>query len=338
MRCWSVGLKTAVAPQGTSITDGQLALLRRYHPQVECFFDSDSAGQKAALRFLPLALRAGLEVRFLMLAGAEKLDPDLLFLERGLAAYAEVRKSSLNAMEFAVRSLLPDAAAAGSEQKSRTAQTLFEIVAQADSDVSRTGFIQDIAVHLRIPASALEKDFRTFLARQAGSRFAGNSAPVAPAAPGSATPDAHTKGLESHLLFLCLHHEAVLQGLSRHLPHEWIDATTLPGRLLDRVLSEAQHNGWAGRESLEQLLETEEEKSLAATLLFDAPREENLAKIANEGLRAMQHRFLEPQLRQIELEIASKGTIGDASLISLLKHRTALTRQLQNPPKLTFEP
>ena len=60
IRCWSAGLKTAIAPQGTSITDGQLALLRRYHPQVECFFDSDSAGQKAALRFLPLALRAGL--------------------------------------------------------------------------------------------------------------------------------------------------------------------------------------------------------------------------------------------------------------------------------------
>ena len=50
LRCWSVGLKTAVAPQGTSITDGQLALLRRYHTELECFFDSDSAGQKAALQ------------------------------------------------------------------------------------------------------------------------------------------------------------------------------------------------------------------------------------------------------------------------------------------------
>ena len=337
MRCWSVGLKTAVAPQGTSITDGQLALMRRYHPQVECFFDSDSAGQKAALRFLPLALRAGLEVRFLMLAGAEKLDPDLLFLERGLAAYEEVKKSSLNAMEFAVRSLLPNAAAAGSEQKSRTAQTLFEIVAQAESDVSRTGFIQDISAHLRIPASALEKDFRTYLARQAGSRYASASAPPAPPTAVSTAPDAHTKGLESHLLFLCLHNEAVLHGLSQQLPHEWIDATTLPGRLLDRLMAEVQHNGWTGRESLEQLLETEEEKSFAATLLFDAPGEENMAKITNEGIRAMQHRFLEPQLRQIELEIASKGTIGDASLISLLKQRTAITRQLQNPPKLTFE-
>ena len=34
LRAWSVGLKTAIAPQGTSITDGQLVLLRRYHTQV----------------------------------------------------------------------------------------------------------------------------------------------------------------------------------------------------------------------------------------------------------------------------------------------------------------
>jgi tripartite-type tricarboxylate transporter receptor subunit TctC len=87
IRCWSVGLKAAVAPQGTSITEPQLILLRRYAQQIECFFDSDGAGQKAALRLLPMALKAGLEVRFLTLAGAGKIDPDLLFLEQGLPAY-----------------------------------------------------------------------------------------------------------------------------------------------------------------------------------------------------------------------------------------------------------
>jgi DNA primase len=89
LRCWSVGLKTAVAPQGTSLTDGQLALLRRYHTELECFFDSDSAGQKAALRMLPMALKANIEVRFLTLAGDAKVDPDLLFLEKGIVAFGD---------------------------------------------------------------------------------------------------------------------------------------------------------------------------------------------------------------------------------------------------------
>ncbi len=333
LRCWSVGLRTAIAPQGTSITEGQLALLRRYHSQVECFFDSDSAGQKAALRFLPLALKAGLEARFLMLAGAEKLDPDLLFLERGLAAYEEVRKASLGAMEFAVHSLLPPDAASGTEQKVRTAQALYAIIGQAESDVARTGFIQDIARHLRMAPSALEHDFRSYLGRQSGSRFA--PAPTAEAAPPTPRGD-HTRGLEAHLLFLCLHYEPLLLALSHQMPHEWIDATTLAGRLLNRFLAEAQHALWPGRDQLDQLLESQEEKTLVATLLFDAPGDEDVAKMANEGVRAMQRRFLEPQLRQIELEIASKGAIGDPSLSSLLKQRTDLTRQLVNPPKLTL--
>ncbi len=335
MRCWSVGLKTAIAPQGTSITEGQLALLRRYHPEVECFFDSDAAGQKAALRFLPMALKAGLEVRFLMLAGAEKLDPDLLFLERGLAAYDEVKKNSLSAMAFACRSVLPDAATASAEQKSRAATALYEIIAQTDSDVTRMSFLHEIALNLRVPPGALERDLRAFLARQSGSRFA----PPQPASASAAAlaTESDGKSTEAHLLFLCLHHESLLLALSHQLPHEWIDQSHTAGRLLDRILGEAAHNGWPGREQLDQLLETQEEKSLVASLLFEAAGDDDLAKMADEGLRSLQRRFLEPRLRQIELEIASKGTNGDSDLLSLLKQRAEITRQLHRPPKLSLD-
>jgi DNA primase len=335
LRCWSVGLKTAIAPQGTSITDGQLALLRRYHPQVECFFDSDSAGQKAALRFLPMALKAGLEVRFLMLAGAEKLDPDLLFLEKGLAAYDEVKRGSLSAMDFACRSLLPNPSAASAEQKSRAASALFEIIVQTESDVTRTSFLSEIAGFLRVAPGSLERDLRAFQARQSGSRFA----PAGPASAQAPKPvaDAHGKATEAHLLFLCLHHESLLNALATLLPHEWIDTSHTAGSLLDRILAEAAHNGWTGRESLDQLLETEEEKTLVASLMFEVPADDDLAKIANEGLRSLQRRFLEPRQRQIELEIASKGgTDGESDLLSLLKQRTEITRQLRNPPKLSL--
>jgi len=334
LRCWSVGLQTAIAPQGTSITDGQLALLRRYHPQVECFFDSDSAGQKAALRFLPMALKAGLEVRFLMLAGSEKLDPDLLFLEKGLAAYDEVKRGSLSAMDFACRSLLPNPATASAEQKSRAATALFEIIVQADSDVTRTSFLSEIAGFLRVAPGALERDLRAYQARQSGSRFANPNPAPAPAA--QPVADARGKATEAHLLFLCLHHESLLHALAHQLPHEWIDTSHTAGRLLDRILAEAAHNGWAGRENLDQLLETEEEKTLVASLLFEAAADDDLTKVANEGLRSLQRRFLEPRQRQIELEIASKGPDVESDLLSLLKQRAEITRQLRNPPKLSL--
>ncbi len=178
LRCWSVGLKTAVAPQGTAITEGQLALLRRYHAEVECFFDSDQAGQKAALRMLPMALKAGIEVRFLTLAGEAKLDPDLLFLERGIAAYDEVRRSALSAMAFACRASLPSPAAASSEQRSRAAQSVLAIIAAAESEVSRAAFISEAAALLKLPAAALQGDLRRMVGKAGAAGAASRGAPT----------------------------------------------------------------------------------------------------------------------------------------------------------------
>jgi DNA primase len=343
LRCWSVGLQTAIAPQGTSITDGQLILLRRYHPQVECFFDSDSAGQKAALRFLPLALKAGLEVRFLMLAGAEKLDPDLLFLERGLEAYDAVKKQSLGAMEFAVRSLLPRGQQASIEERAAAVGKLAEIIAHSQSEMIRDSLAIQVETLLVFRGSTpvREEVNRQVRKQSISTRFASpqesdgagattQSATKAPAA------DAHTRGTEEHLLYLGLHHEPLLVALASQLPPDWIDTSSLAGQLLERLIAEVQHNGWPGRDHLDQLLENQEEKTLVATLLFETPGDEDLVKFANEGLRALQRRALEPRQREIELEIASQGTNGAPHLFSLLKQRAEIIRQLQNPPRLVI--
>jgi DNA primase len=333
MRCWSVGLKTAIAPQGTAITEGQLVLLRRYQTQVECFFDSDSAGQKASLRFLPMALKAGLEVRFLTLAGADKIDPDLLFRERGLAAYEEVKRSALSAMAFACRAVLPAAATASPETKSRAAQTLFEVVAAAESEVARSEFLNEVSIHLRLPVAAIQKDFQVFLQRQ-HRQAAARPTPVENAA-GTATPIG-TRAItpEHHLLMLCLHFEHLLGPLSTALPHDWIDLSQPAGVLLNRFLGEAEHGHWPGRDHLDALLETPEERSLVAALIFTTPVIDDPVKVTVEGLRQLRARALEPRLRQIELALATTHADSNSDPISLLKARSELHRQLREPISL----
>ncbi len=330
LRCWSVGLKTAIAPQGTSITEGQLVLLRRYHTQVECFFDSDSAGQKAALRFLPMALKAGLEIRFLTLAGDGKVDPDLLFLEKGLAAYDEVKRNAQSAMTFACRAALPDPLTASAEQKSRAAQTVFEIIAHAESEMSRAGFITETSSLLRIPVAAAQKDFQTFVqrqSRQAASRPAAHQ-PEAPA-PTSPALNAHTS--ERDLLSLCLHFESIGKPLSAVLPHEWIDVSHPSGVLLNRFLSEFEHDLWPGKDHLDTLLESDAERAIVASLLFETPSFEDPTKVAQEGLKQLRARALEPRLRQIELALANPHADIESDPISLLKERSELQRLLRQP-------
>jgi len=327
LRCWQVGLQTVVAPQGTAITDTQLVLLRRFQPQIECFLDGDAAGQKAAMRLLPMALKAGLEVKFLVLAPG--MDPDSLFRERGRAAYDEVRGQALSAMAFACHSLLPDPAAASPEQKSRAAQALFALVINSEFEVARTEFLTEGAGHMRLSAASLQHDFAAFARRQGRIMEPAAAAPARPAAPAGRTP-------ELDLLLICLHFEPFGKPLAHQLAErDWIDATQPAGALLRRFLTEFEHDAWPGRDHLEPLLETPEEKALVASLLFEPPSIDDPRKVANEGLRRLQARALEPHLRQLELEIAGKQTDVDADIPSLLKSRTELQRQLRQPPVLT---
>jgi DNA primase len=314
MRCWSVGLQTAVAPQGTAITEGQLALLLRYHPQVECFFDSDSAGQKAADRFLHLALPFGLDVRFLRLTGAEKLDPDVLFLERKIAVYEDLKKNSLDAISFACRYRLPDPLSASDEARVNAAKQVTALI-DLVQDPIRHSFLQKTMMReLAIGSRSILDEIR--------STFSATSTPKVESA--IITP-------EHHLLYMCLHFEHLGRPLAAMVAPDWIDASHPAGALLNRFLNEFEHDGWPGRDHLDALLETDAERALVAALLFDAPRIDAPAKVAAEGLRLLRARALEPRLRQIELALAGLSAESSVDANSLLKQRTELQRQLRAP-------
>ena len=85
------GLKHAVAPLGTAVTEDQLRLLWRAGPEPVFCLDGDSAGQKAAglaaERALPL-LEPGRTLRFVFMPDGQ--DPDDLLKEQGASALREI--------------------------------------------------------------------------------------------------------------------------------------------------------------------------------------------------------------------------------------------------------
>lgn len=81
------GFEGAVAPLGTAITEDQLRLIWRLHPEPLIMLDGDTAGLRAAQRLVDLALpllEAGRALRFVLLP--EGMDPDDLIRARGPAA------------------------------------------------------------------------------------------------------------------------------------------------------------------------------------------------------------------------------------------------------------
>ncbi len=350
LRCWSVGLKTAIAPQGTAITEGQLLLMRRYHAELECFFDSDAAGQKAAFRLLPLALKHGIEVRFLTLAGAGKVDPDLLFLEKGLAGYDEVKKSAFGGMQFLRRYILPDARSATAERTQTAVREIYGVIAAAESELLRKRLLDEIAPALgalQVTPDVFERDFAQFLAKggrsAAGPASSANpssssgspsSSGVAVSAPqaASAPPADDSSAPERDLLLIVLHFEELGAPLAAACPHDWIDDRLPSGALLNRFLAEFSEGQWPGRDHLDPLLETDAERSLVASILFETPQIDNPTKVALEGLKRLRDRSLAPRLRQIDLQLAQASSSDNAiDASALLKERSDLQRLLRSP-------
>ena len=79
------GVKGVVATLGTSLTDEQARLIKRYVPKVYLAYDGDSAGQHAILRGLEIFRNAGMDVR--VLDFPDGLDPDEFIRRDGLEGF-----------------------------------------------------------------------------------------------------------------------------------------------------------------------------------------------------------------------------------------------------------
>ncbi len=103
------GLRHAVAPLGTAMTEAQIELLWRTAPEPVLCFDGDNAGQKAALRAaeraLPL-LKPGFSLRFAMMPAGE--DPDDICRRRGAGAMEELLAQALPLSEVIWQQLLAE--------------------------------------------------------------------------------------------------------------------------------------------------------------------------------------------------------------------------------------
>jgi len=337
IRCWTAGLDTTIAPQGTGVTDTQLRLLRRYHAGLECLLDGDTAGQGAALRLLPLALQEGIEIAFLPLSG--KTDPDQVVLAGGAAAIERLRERRLGAAAFAVSALMPNPAGMSAQQLAEACAEVFAIISRNSSEIAQAEYLGEISTLTGLSRSALEADYRRFresAARRAASR-AEYGATTASAAEGGQPPAATTSvysSVEHDLLFLILHFEALGRPLALAIDHQWIDTTSRAGHLLDLFLNDFAHDVWPGVDHLEEHLDAPEDSSFVASLLFETPSIDDPVKIANDGIRRIVSNFCIPKIRKIELEIAAKQQNFDSDLLSLLKTGEELRRLKLNPPTI----
>lgn len=83
------GIQGAVATLGTSLTNEQARLLKRYVPEVWIAYDGDEAGQMAIERAIGIFEQEEVPVK--VLSFPDKLDPDEMIRQRGVDAFLAVK-------------------------------------------------------------------------------------------------------------------------------------------------------------------------------------------------------------------------------------------------------
>lgn len=264
LRCWDSGLTTAVAPQGTAITDEQLGLLRRYTSNVEVLLDGDAAGKRAAFRMLPKALKAGLDVTFLPLEPGQ--DPDDLVRAGGAAAIESLREHAQSAMQLSVNTLLPDLSAVTPREKAAALEQIYSILAHIDSQVVRDDYLHELATLTRSDVVSLKRDAQPVLQ---GSR----QPKRATDAPATETMSAPRKmasekivTVEEETLIVGFNYSYLFAQALAYLDPSWIATNDRAGRLLAQMLYDYSENVWDGAEDFIERQEDPETRSYISQL------------------------------------------------------------------------
>ena len=328
LRCWQHQINTAVAPQGTSITEEQLLLLRRYTNRIDCLFDGDAAGRKAVLRLLPMAFATGIDIRVITLE--EGSDPDSLLLNGGRRAFENLRQTAHTAIEFAVQSLLPSQTLSP-QKKADVFVELSEMILNCQHQITQDGYLSEMARLLHLNDDSARRDFRQIRHRRMRRRITANPE----------TANAHKKnGLgrlttaDYELLLLVFHYQGLNKSIAEVVDFEWVDTQNLHGRLLCKVLAAIREGLWDGPQNLAHTLEIEEERDATFLLLAEEPEFEDPVSVANDCIRSLFERYLREKSRVIEEQISLLPAPSDDFPI-LQRELIALRSLKREAPQLT---
>ena len=154
LAAYQAGTKNVVAVSGTSLTDEQINLLKRFTQNVMISFDADVAGTKANLRGIDLAWQAGLNVKVVPLPKGQ--DPDDVIREDPEKWKAALRAAN-NFMDFVFQVTLSELDISRIDHKKSAAKKLLAVIAKLGDPVEQSYHLKKLAIILEVAEETLIK-------------------------------------------------------------------------------------------------------------------------------------------------------------------------------------
>ena len=233
------GVENVVASGGTSLTTDQLRVVKKYCNNLTIIYDGDSAGIKAALRGLDLALEERLNVKLVLIPDGE--DPDSYVNKIGAEAFKEfVNRNKKDFILFQLEIALKEAGN-DSAKKSAVVNQLAETIAKinrAEDFTRRQDYIKQVSEILKIEETGLNALVNKFLRDKITKEETRNFNATSPAA---AVPElAQVRGEESSDLLFNREEQnerAMIRNLLEFGNNPWNESMTVAEYLFGEIAS-----------------------------------------------------------------------------------------------------
>jgi DNA primase len=320
--CFMAGVQNIVAPQGTAFTDQHARILKRYVSEAVLCFDSDEAGQNAAVRSLDHLLASGMAVRVAVVPAPH--DPDSFIKAFGGEKFRELINGAKGFFDYYLERLCKQNDQAGDKGRLTILRSMAEAVHKTGSAVLIDTYAQKTALRLGVSPESVRAEFGK----------AGHAAPVAQESPED-EPDANPEVMERPsqsefwLLKLLLIHDDLVGWTAQHLDLTWV-SHPLVRRVVEQR-SAAQKNGsWTNLGAFLDNCDSAEMRSLVTEAATEDRKMPNPEKQLADVILKMRNLFLDRQIAAVTQK-AGLPEISDPERIELLQGQKKLREQKAAP-------
>ena len=146
------GVENVVASSGTSLTTGQIRLIRRFTSNITVLYDGDPAGIHASMRGIDMLLAEGMNVKVLLLPDGD--DPDSFARKHTAQEFREyIEANQTDFIEFKTNLLLDGVT--DPVERSQAISSIVKSVSVIDDQITRAAYVAECSHRLGVSEAVL---------------------------------------------------------------------------------------------------------------------------------------------------------------------------------------
>jgi len=162
------GIENVVASSGTSLTEDQIRLVKRFTPNITILFDGDTAGIKASFRGIDLILEQGMNVKIVLFPDGE--DPDSYVRKHRTSEIEEfITTQAKDFIDFKTNLLL-DETVGDPSKKAELIKEIVQTISHIPDGINRSVYIKECSTIMEVPEQTLMNELNKKLRQRFNKR------------------------------------------------------------------------------------------------------------------------------------------------------------------------